>query len=114
MSEPTLQATHELLRHNFEMARRDMHRLKELLAEHQELGRLQGNRMDLLTEEMGVTQARLRAAQVMLTSAETQLAALRGAWDQRHAATPLHADATLVAGEVARRVESVTCHGGAS
>lgn len=78
MSEPTLQATHELLRHNFEMARLDLRRLKDLLAEHQELGRLQGNRLDQLTEELGETQARLRAAQVMLTRAETQLASLCG------------------------------------
>jgi uncharacterized coiled-coil protein SlyX len=38
-------------------------KLRELLAEHQEVGRLQGNRMDELARELGETQAKLRAAQ---------------------------------------------------
>ena len=46
---------------DFLLAERDG--LKELLAEHQELGRLLANRLDDTTRELGETQARLRAAQ---------------------------------------------------
>jgi hypothetical protein len=52
-------------------------KLRELLAEHQELGRLQGNRMDDLARELGETQAKLRAAQGEVQRLTTALNARR-------------------------------------
>lgn len=52
-------------------------KLRALLAEHQEIGRLQGNRMDELARELGKTQAKLRAAQAENTRLQTQLNAAR-------------------------------------
>lgn len=52
-------------------------KLRELLAEHQELGRLQGNRMDELSRELGETQAKLRAAQGEVQRLTTALNARR-------------------------------------
>lgn len=48
-------------------------KLKALLAEHQEIGRLQGNRMDGLERELAETQAKLRAAQAEITRLNTRL-----------------------------------------
>lgn len=47
--------------------------LRELLAQHQELDRLQGNRLDEVTRELGLTQAKLRAAQEENTRLLTRL-----------------------------------------
>ena len=47
--------------------------LKGLLAEHQELGRVQGNCLDELTRELGETQAKLRAAQIEIQRLTTML-----------------------------------------
>jgi len=52
--------------------------LKDLLAHHQELGRLQGNELDALQLELGVTQAKLRAAQEEIRRLTTQLTAKGG------------------------------------
>lgn len=53
-------------------------KLRTLLAEHQELGRLQGNRMDELARELGETQAKLRAAQGEIQRLTTLLNARGG------------------------------------
>lgn len=47
--------------------------LRELLAQHQELDRLQGNRLQELERELGLTQAHLRAAQVETQKLLTKL-----------------------------------------
>jgi hypothetical protein len=47
--------------------------LRSLLDEHQELGRLQGNRMDAITSELGKTHAKLRAAQQEIGRLNTML-----------------------------------------
>jgi hypothetical protein len=52
--------------------------LKELLARHQELSRLQGNRLDELNLELGRTHAELRAAQEEIRRLGTLLTAKGG------------------------------------
>lgn len=47
--------------------------LRELLAQHQELSRLQGNSLDAVTRELGETQAKLRTAQEENRRLQTQL-----------------------------------------
>lgn len=53
-------------------------KLRALLAEHQEIGRLQGNRMDEVARELGETQAKLRAAQGEIQRLTTLLNAKGG------------------------------------
>ena len=50
--------------------------LRELLAQHQEISRLQGNHLDAVTRELGETQAKLRAVQEENRRLHTQLSAL--------------------------------------
>lgn len=53
----------ELAHHNLGQMHQTVAGLRALLAEHQELGRVQGNRLDAIERELGETQARLRASQ---------------------------------------------------
>lgn len=53
--------------------REEINKLKELLAQHQELDRLQGNRIDELSRELGATQAKLRASQEEARRLNTRL-----------------------------------------
>lgn len=47
--------------------------LRELLAQHQEIGRLQGNKNDQLERDLAATQAELRAAQEEIRRLNTRL-----------------------------------------
>ncbi len=47
--------------------------LRALLTEHQEIGRLQGNKLDDALRELGETQAKLRAAQAEIQRLHTML-----------------------------------------
>lgn len=63
----------ELARHNLAEMHRSAQGLRELLETHQELSRVQGNRIDALEAELGTTQAKLRAAQSEIQRLETML-----------------------------------------
>lgn len=52
-----------LAKHNLAEMHKAAAGLRSLLEEHQELSRIQGNRIDALERELGETQARLRGAQ---------------------------------------------------
>lgn len=52
-------------------------KLRELLDQHQEIDRLQGNRLQDLERALGETQAKLRASQAEVQRLATQLNAFR-------------------------------------
>lgn len=62
-----------LAKHNLAEMRKAHDGVMALLAEHQELSRLQGNRNDELLAELGKTQARLRAADTEIVRLNTML-----------------------------------------
>lgn len=63
----------DLARHNLAEMHKTAQGLRELLETHQELSRMQGNRIQELETELGTTQAKLRAAQSEMQRLETML-----------------------------------------
>lgn len=73
MSEMETRDELALARHNLAEMHKSGEGLRALLAEHQELSRIQGNRIDDLLAELGKTQAHLRAAEAEIVRLNTML-----------------------------------------